>query len=271
MTAGNNRNEQQNFAAKILLRKETGIVLVLCVLLALLITLVSQAVNGIKEDAARKEAEKAAAAAATPASVVQSEEVPAEPAEPQIKLGYISGNNVMFRAEASTDGPVKGEFYYGNEVQVLERGEEWTEIVFDGETGYVHGEFVKARSEMPQVNGREIAELAKSLTGTMYVWGGDSPEIGFDCSGLISYVYGQYGIPVNRIAGDMLLNGVAVSEEEAQPGDIVLFKNGDTIDHAGIYIGDGCIVHAANSAAGVRISSLVNFENEGERFFRRIL
>ena len=93
--------------------------------------------------------------------------------------------------------------------------------------------------------------------GYSYVYGAESPEEGFDCSGLVYYVYQQFGHTLNRTAAAQASNGVHVELDAIEPGDILCFYNqGSYIGHCGIYIGDGNYVHAQDSATGVVISPL---------------
>lgn len=117
--------------------------------------------------------------------------------------------------------------------------------------------------------GQEVAEFAQQYVGYNYVWGGKSPETGFDCSGLVYYVYQQFGYTLNRVAADQARNGVHVDADALEPGDVLCFYKGSTIGHSGIYIGDGNYVHAQDSATGVVISPLS--ERKGGFEARRIL
>ena len=103
-------------------------------------------------------------------------------------------------------------------------------------------------------NGSSVVSTAKKYIGCKYVYGGTSPS-GFDCSGFTSYIYRQYGVSLNRTAAGQYSNGKAVSRSQLQPGDLVMFgKSG--INHVGIYIGGGSIVHAANRTRGVTIDTI---------------
>lgn len=103
---------------------------------------------------------------------------------------------------------------------------------------------------------QQVANLAISLVGSKYVWAGASPSVGFDCSGLVYYVYKQFGYNLYRAGDGMAKNGIAVKESEMEPGDIIIFsrKSDGGIQHVGLYIGDGMMVHAQSSATGVVIS-----------------
>ncbi|HOJ09715.1 MAG TPA: SH3 domain-containing protein [Clostridiales bacterium] len=104
---------------------------------------------------------------------------------------------------------------------------------------------------------QQIVSLAKKYLGVKYVWGGTSPK-GFDCSGLVQYVYKQIGITLNRVAADQATQGTKVSRAELKPGDLVFFNtsSGSSIDHVGIYIGGGNFLHAANGRGKVLIDPL---------------
>ena len=104
----------------------------------------------------------------------------------------------------------------------------------------------------------DIASFAQNFVGYNYVFGGSSPETGFDCSGFMQYVFGQFGISVSRGVEGQAYNGYSVSPENAAPGDMIIFSDSYTSDvtHSGMYIGGDYFVHAANPSKGVIISSI---------------
>ena len=108
--------------------------------------------------------------------------------------------------------------------------------------------------------GERMASYAQQFVGYSYVYGGASPSQGFDCSGLVYYVARQFGYSIGRTANDQLSAGSYVSRGDLRPGDIVLFErtysSSERATHAGIYIGNGKFVHAANTRSGVVITSL---------------
>ena len=105
--------------------------------------------------------------------------------------------------------------------------------------------------------GQDIVAYAETFLGVKYVYGGTSPS-GFDCSGLVYYCYKHYGYTVNRTAAGLAYNGTAVSSNNLQVGDIILFtsQDGSYIGHTGIYIGNGQFIHAPHTGDVVKISSL---------------
>lgn len=108
--------------------------------------------------------------------------------------------------------------------------------------------------------GDRVVAYAMQFKGYRYVYGGNSPS-GFDCSGLVYYVYKQLGYNVGRTSTAQYQNGYPhVSRGNLQPGDIVLFERTYTAScpatHSGIYIGNGQFIHAANSRLGVIVTSI---------------
>jgi cell wall-associated NlpC family hydrolase len=97
-----------------------------------------------------------------------------------------------------------------------------------------------------------VVAIAMRYLGTPYVWGGASPG-GFDCSGLVAYVYAQVGVSLPHYTGAQWTMGVPVSRGDLQPGDLVFF---DGLGHVGLYIGGGQFIHAPHTGDVVRISSL---------------
>jgi len=101
----------------------------------------------------------------------------------------------------------------------------------------------------------EAATIALRYLGVPYVWGGESPK-GFDCSGLVAYVYAQLGIALPHYAAAQYQLGAAVPRDQLQPGDLVFF---DGLDHVGIYIGGGQFVHAPHTGDVVKITTLAAY------------
>jgi len=101
-----------------------------------------------------------------------------------------------------------------------------------------------------------IAIHALGLVGTPYRYGGNTPQGGFDCSGLIGYVYGsRAGMALPRTVAQLSGFGEAVEEDELRTGDLVVF-GGSRPTHAGIYVGGGRFVHAPSTGGTVRLDHL---------------
>jgi cell wall-associated NlpC family hydrolase len=100
---------------------------------------------------------------------------------------------------------------------------------------------------------QRVVRIAKRYLGVSYRWGGSSPRAGFDCSGLVRYVYGRVGIHLPRVAASQFYRGHRVRAGNLHPGDLVFFNR---LGHVGMYIGRGRMIHAPNSRSRVRIDSL---------------
>jgi len=111
-------------------------------------------------------------------------------------------------------------------------------------------------SRLTAQQAQNLAIHAIGLIGTPYVGAGNTPEQGFDCSGLISYVYrSNTGITPPRTVRELNHVGQAVSAANARSGDLVLFgPKGGIPTHAGIYIGEGRFVHAPSTGGRVRLN-----------------
>ena len=99
---------------------------------------------------------------------------------------------------------------------------------------------------------------ALALVGTPYRYGGNTPEGGFDCSGLVGYVFRDAaGIQLPRTSSALgSMDLPEIPQSRLQSGDLVLFASGRKISHVGIYVGEGRFVHAPNSGGTVRLDSL---------------
>ncbi len=107
---------------------------------------------------------------------------------------------------------------------------------------------------VPGARYSQVVSIAMQYLGVPYRWGGADPS-GFDCSGLVMYVYAQVGVslPHNTVAQWDYPGAVSVSRSQLEPGDLVFF---DGLGHVGIYIGNGQFIHAPHTGAVVSIDSL---------------
>ena len=201
----------------------------------------------------------------------------------KIKTQFIASETVNLRKEPNTSSEIVSKLSLNMAVDVYSEEGGWSKVKVSGKEGYISSSLLSDKkketsraAETPRTNeststqtneattttssapasqnGGSVVEKAKSYIGSSYVYGASGPS-SFDCSGFTSYIYKQYGVSLNRTAAGQYSNGTAVSKDELQPGDLVMFgKSG--INHVGIYIGGGQMVHAANPSRGVTTDTI---------------
>ena len=206
--------------------------------------------------------------------------------ETKIKTQFIASETVNLRKEPNTSSEIVSKLSLNMAVDVYSEEGGWSKVKVSGKEGYISSSLLSDKkketsraAETPRTNeststqtneattttssapasqnGGSVVETAKSYIGSSYVYGASGPRgpSSFDCSGFTSYIYKQYGVSLNRTAAGQYSNGTAVSKDELQPGDLVMFgKSG--INHVGIYIGGGQMVHAANPSRGVTTDTI---------------
>jgi len=110
------------------------------------------------------------------------------------------------------------------------------------------------RSPAPTAAAARTLQTADRFVGTTYVWGGNTPDSGFDCSGFTKYVFAQQGIQLPRTAREQARVGesVALDYSALRPGDLLFFAEPkEAISHVAIYVGDGRIIHASSAMGQV--------------------
>ena len=190
-------------------------------------------------------------------------------------VGKSSASVLNVRAGKSTSSAIIGRLNYGDQINIITKSGGWYKIQFSGGIGYVSAEYMVAdrhgnpvlydktadysiQSLEGMEKGQQVVEIAKRYLGVPYVYGGSTPA-GFDCSGLVQYVYREMGVNINRVAADQTAHGIPVTRAELKPGDIVFFHNTNKytrINHVGIYGGDGNLIHAAQTGDVVKITTL---------------
>lgn len=191
-------------------------------------------------------------------------------------VGAVDATSLNVRALPSMDAAVIGKLSYGQQINIITKtGGAWFKVDLNGTIGYVHASYVAAsrngtpvvydktadmsiQSEAGTASGQMVVNTAKKYLGIPYVYGGTSTN-GFDCSGLVQYVFREMGVSLNRVAADQTAHGTPVSRENLLPGDIVFFHNTSRytrINHVGIYVGDGKFIHAPQTGDVVKISPL---------------
>ena len=180
-------------------------------------------------------------------------------------LGYgkvdADGSTLNMRAGASTSFDSLCSIPSGTVLELEGVYEGWYKVTYAGNTGYVSSDYIAITTEpaaaASSALGEQIVALAKQYLGTPYVLGGNGPS-SFDCSGFTKYIYAQFGYTLNRTATDQLQNGVSISRDELQPGDLVFFRyrTSKPVSHVGIYIGGGEFIHASTNRYVVQIDQM---------------
>lgn len=108
------------------------------------------------------------------------------------------------------------------------------------------------------VNGEDIVEYLKQYIGTPYAWGEETPEAGFDCSGLMVWGFKQFGIDLPRVTYDQINQGTPIGMKGLRVGDLVFFDTAKQAgpDHVGIYMGGGKMLHTPRPGKAVEIADI---------------
>ena len=210
------------------------------------------------------------------------------------ELGYgrVNGSRVNIRSGPSTGYSIVSQASFGDKAYIIGINNQWFKVIYGNTIGYIRSDYLDL-TEIPYenrdsvkkplffvggkstgitpsasaLNGsgtntssvrQQIIATSKQYIGVPYVWGGSSPS-GFDCSGLVQYVFNRHSITLPRTTKQQWTVGTQISKSALQPGDLVFFANTYTsgISHVGIYVGDNQFIHASSSK-GVIISSLSN-------------
>ena len=182
-------------------------------------------------------------------------------------LGYglvdTDGSSLNMRAAAGTSYDTVASIPGGTVLELEGVDNGWYKVTYSGKTGYVSSDYITITTEPDATEtassdlGAQIVAYAEEYLGTPYVLGGNGPNQ-FDCSGFTKYVYSHFGYTLNRTATDQLQNGVSVTKDELQPGDLVFFKyrTSKPVSHVGIYIGNGEFIHASTNRYVVQIDQM---------------
>ena len=182
----------------------------------------------------------------------------AAPTETLNTTGIVTGNGVRMRGGPGTSYATVGYYDTGIRLTVTGKTGNWYAVSYNGLSGYMSADYVRLSSSGSEAD--KIIATAKEFLGTPYVYGGASPK-GFDCSGFIYYLFGQYGYSLRRGATSQYNNnGTYVEKSQLIPGDLVFFSGGgDPISHVGMYIGDGQFIHSSSGKGYVVITALDSY------------
>lgn len=200
-----------------------------------------------------------------------------------VKLVTVDVLNV--RSGPGTDFEKLGTISGGTLVTVLKEKSEWSLIDFEGQEAWVFNEYLIntdlesiieaiggppapgtiSQLSVPETNasssGSLVVQVAEKYLGVPYVWGGASPEEGFDCSGFVMYVFGELGISLPHGAEAISNYGTPTDFENLRPGDVIFFQNTYRygVSHLGIWVGNNTFIHAPEPGSVVCYEELKGF------------
>lgn len=193
-------------------------------------------------------------------------------------MAIVNTESLNVRSEASTDSKAWTAVTSGQRYNVLNQLDGWVQLELDAgdDDGEDQGAFVSTRDNnvtvqyalqeaieyYPAVEAanaamafrNKIVNFACQFVGNRYVWGGTSLTHGCDCSGFTQSVLKNFGISIPRVSRDQARTGSKVTSANMRPGDLIFYANrSGTINHVGMYIGNGQVVNAASTRSGIRI------------------
>lgn len=184
------------------------------------------------------------------------------------KTAKATEGGLRVRSEPNTDCEIITTMGEGERLEVVEELDGWIKVLLDDEEAYISSEYAVVEEELDTaitmtelLYGEGVSDVrvdlcqyAKEFLGNRYVWGGSSLTKGTDCSGFTMSVYKKYGISLPHSSVSQSKMGTKVSLAEAKAGDLVFYAKGGTVNHVGIYIGNGQVIHASNPKQGIKIS-----------------
>lgn len=185
-------------------------------------------------------------------------------------MARVTTDSLKVRAEANTESEVITLVPNGEELEVADVEGDWVRVYLDDEEVFVSAEYVEVSSELGTaitmtelLYGQGVSDVrvdlcqyAKEFLGNPYVWGGTSLTKGADCSGYVLSIFKKYGVNLPHSSVAQAGCGTTIHVSEAQPGDLIFYGNGRSINHVAIYIGGGQVIHASNPKTGIRISNV---------------
>ena len=195
---------------------------------------------------------------------------------------YIIADSLSFRELPTVKSDILKTYYFGDAILRTGIGEDWHRVKDSkGNVGYMMSTYFSLTKPTPPPTptpaptrapakantlGESIALEVQKYIGIKYRYAQENPNIGFDCSGLTWYVYNRYGISTPRATSVYKTAGIIIPYSEIAPGDVIAWNNGygNSIDHVGIYIGGGKMVHATLDS-GVTMHGVDQYRRWGYR------
>lgn len=207
---------------------------------------------------------------------VTGNDVPAYAEKIKVEKLATLKSNMNVRAKASVSSKRIGGALKGSTYTVKKEYADWVSITFNGKTGYLKKSYLTIEynfgkpvfytsenntsnggntsdktTSSGNVSGSAIVEYAKQFIGNPYVYGGTSLTEGCDCSGFTQSVFKHFGISIPRVSRDQANGGTEIAISDIQAGDLLFYAKNGTINHVGIYMGNGRIVNASNEKVGI--------------------
>ena len=241
----------------------------------------STAETALAEDAVQAAAAADTDQAAAAENAGQSVEAQSTEAQSTAENGVfavVEENNTSIYSQDADNAMVVAEADAGDSYKVTGKSDNgWVKIEIGGSDGYVKpdgtvslhstGEVAKASDAAKEAAEeksaeetsdlrQEVVNYALSFVGVgRYVYGGNDPHTGVDCSGFMRYVLANTaGVYMERSSASQANQGVAITADQMQPGDLLFYTRGGRIGHVAMYIGDGKVVHASNERNGIKVS-----------------
>lgn len=198
-------------------------------------------------------------------------------------MAIVTTDRLNVRAEPNTDAKIWTQISKEERYSVVSQLDGWVEIELDtgdgdgGESSdnayistrdnnvevrYALNEAIKFSPVEEKANQTaslrsQVVNYALQFVGGRYVWGGNDPHTGADCSGFVKYVLSHVaGVGLPRTSREQARTGRAIKSSEMRPGDLIFYTNSKgTVNHVAMYIGNGQIVHAASRRSGIKIST----------------
>lgn len=216
------------------------------------------------------------------------------------RKAIVSVDTLKVREKQSTAAKVLTLVSKNDSFKILNENAEWVNVKADGDRGYLAKDFVNigyyftdARSTVKKIKPKalestritetpaqrpqsystqqtedrtsgdirqRVVNYALKFVGNKYRYGGNSLTNGIDCSGFTQQVLGHFGYSISRTSSSQANDGRTISVSNVRPGDLLFYKRGGRINHVTMYIGNGQVVHASNSApyprGGIKVSSI---------------
>lgn len=206
------------------------------------------------------------------------------------KTAVVNVSSLKIRSKATTTSSVLGNVRKGNQLTVVDDTKGWVKIKTKNNTyGFISKKYIKinityatavsvldtAKNNQSQnennsntsnttssssnsvitSTGSKIAVYAAKFVGNRYVWGGTSLTRGTDCSGFTQSLYKSFGISIPRTSRAQATGGTRVSINNLKQGDLLFYSKRGTINHVGVYIGNGKVISASSPSTGIRITA----------------